>query len=140
MSGKYDEIINLPHFKSPDHPPLTMAQRAAQFAPFAALTGYGDLVRETGRLTEMRPEINEEDQAALDRITAALQERIREHPEIEIEYFEEDGRKEGGAVKTACGAVRKIDLYERIIVLQPDRKYAMDDILKIRYVSEESIC
>ena len=140
MSGKYDEIINLPHYKSPVHPPLTMAQRAAQFAPFAALTGYGDLVKETGRLTEQRPEVSEEDQAELDRITAELQERIREHPEVEIEYFEEDGRKEGGAVKTASGCVRKIDLYERIIVLQPDRKYAMDDILMIRYVTEGSSC
>ena len=140
MSGKYDEIINLPHYKSTVHPPLTMAQRAAQFAPFAALTGYGDLVKETGRLTERRPEVSEEDQAELDRITAELQERIREHPEVEIEYFEEDGRKEGGAVKTASGCVRKIDPYERIIVLQPDRKYAMDDILMIRYVTEGSSC
>ncbi len=137
MSGKYDSIIHLPHFRSPDHKPLSMEQRAAQFAPFAALTGYGDLIDETGRLTEMRPEVSEDERAELDRVTAELQEEMQKHPGIEIEYFEEDERKEGGAVRTVCGRVRKIDLFERVIVLQPDRKYAMDDILKIRRIPEE---
>ena len=94
--GKYDDIINLPHPVSKTHAPMPRAQRAAQFSPFAALTGYDDAVRETARLTEARVELDRDALDALDRALHALEERIaadKVRPEAQIRYFIPDERK-----------------------------------------------
>ena len=88
--GKYDNIINLPHHISSKHPRLSMEQRAAQFAPFAALTGYGDSIKETARLTDTRIELNEEEKEMLNIKLQELKSKISTMPQVTITYFVPD--------------------------------------------------
>ena len=93
MTDKYDDIINLPHHVSKRHPQMSMMNRAAQFAPFAALTGHSAAIEETARLTESQQELADEDSEILNHKMAYLREAINEHPTISITYFEPDKRK-----------------------------------------------
>ena len=129
MKSKYDEIINLPHHVSRTRPQMPMADRAAQFAPFAALTGYGDAVKETGRLTDERIELGESELDALNVKLARLREHLADAPEVTFTYFKPDERKAGGAYLTTRGVVKKIDDYERVIVLRDGTRLPLDDIL-----------
>ena len=95
---KYSDIIDLPHHVSTKHPHMSPEDRAAQFSPFAALTGYDDAIRETGRLTERRVELDDEELARLDEKFHILQEHLEEQPVVRFTYFKPDMRKEGGAV------------------------------------------
>lgn len=113
---KYDDIIHLPHHVSTRHPQMSLWNRAAQFAPFAALTGHREAVRETARLTDSFQELNEDQKALLDERLRLIQEHLSENPEIEAVYFQPDSRKSGGAYVTFRGAVKKIDLYRRQIL------------------------
>lgn len=113
---KYDDIIHLPHHVSARHPQMSLRNRAAQFAPFAALTGHREAVRETARLTDSFQELNEDQKALLDERLRLIQEHLSENPEIEAVYFQPDSRKSGGAYVTFRGAVKKIDLYRRQIL------------------------
>ena len=131
MSAKYDEIINLPHHVSKTRPQMPMPDRAAQFAPFAALTGYDSAIKETGRLTDEKIELDEGILTVLDRKYQLLMDALDEAPEIEITYFKPDERKAGGKYITATGAVKKIDDFERWITMQDGTKIPMDDILSI---------
>ena len=131
MNNRYDEIINLPHHVSKTRPQMPMSDRAAQFAPFAALTGYDSAIKETGRLTAERIELDEEALTALDRKYQLLMDALNEEPEIEITYFKPDERKSGGEYVTATGAVKKIDDFERRITMQDGVKILMDDVLSI---------
>ena len=98
MTSRYDDIINLPHHVSPTRQRMSMHDRAAQFAPFAALVGYDDAVAETARLTESRPELDEQEQRIINEKLAYIAEHINEHPEVCIKYFVPDERKSGGAI------------------------------------------
>lgn len=132
--GKYDDIINLPHPVSKTHAPMPRAQRAAQFSPFAALTGYDDAVRETARLTEARVELDRDALDALDRALHALEERIaadKVRPEVQIRYFVPDERKAGGRYVVLRGAVKKIDEYSGVLLLTDGKKIPLGDILSI---------
>lgn len=132
--GKYDDIINLPHPVSKTHAPMPRAQRAAQFSPFAALTGYDDAVRETARLTETRVELDRDALDALDRTLHALEERIaadKVRPEAQIRYFVPDERKAGGRYVILRGAVKKIDEYSGVLLLTDGKKIPLGDILSI---------
>lgn len=131
MRGKYDDIINLPHSVSATRPQMSLANRAAQFSPFAALTGFEAAIAETGRLTDGRIELAEGTIAALDRKLGILADAVDTKPEIAITYFLQDDRKEGGAYVTATGTVKKIDGFERAIVLTDGKKIAIVDILEI---------
>ena len=131
MTGEYEDIIHLPHHVSSERPQMSMADRAAQFSPFAALTGYDDAIQETGRLTEQKIELDEETLEKLDERFQILQEHLGEQPEVQFTYFKSDERKEGGAYLTASGVVRKIKLYERKILLQDGTIIPVDDILKM---------
>ena len=131
MTGEYEDIIHLPHHVSSKRPQMSMADRAAQFSPFAALTGYDDAIQETGRLTEQKIELDEETLEKLDERFQILQEHLGEQPEVQFTYFKSDERKEGGAYLTASGVVRKIKLYERKILLQDGTIIPVDDILKM---------
>ena len=94
---RYDDIINLPHHQSATRPHMSNYDRAAQFAPFAALTGYDDAVKETARLTDRRIELDEGEKAAIDQRLLLVQERLPEPTEVTITYFVSDKRKAGGA-------------------------------------------
>lgn len=131
-SRNYDDIINLPHHVSAVHPHMALADRAAQFSAFAALTGYDDAVRETGRLTDRRIELDEDAKELLDEKLRMLQEQIPDCPEASITYFCPDDKKEGGCYITVTGRVRKIDGYGGKIVLADGTMICMDDILEIR--------
>ena len=114
----YDDIINLPRHISSVRPPMPVADRAAQFMPFAALTGFGDAIEETGRLTDDRMELEEDVIEELDGKLQYLREHVKEHPEISVTYFQPDARKAGGAYATAAGRIRKVDFYERMLVME----------------------
>ena len=129
--NRYEDIINLPHHVSLIRPKMPMSDRAAQFAPFAALTGYDAAIKETGRLTDERIELDEEALTTLDMKYQLLMDALDEEPEVEITYFKPDERKAGGAYVTATGAVIKVDDFERLITMQDGTKIPMDDILSI---------
>lgn len=117
MSGKYDDIINLPHHVSSRRAPMTMIDRAAQFSPFAALTGYDAAIQETGRLTEGYIHLDESSKESLNEQLRLIQESLDEQPEITVTYFRPDERKNGGAYISITGTVRKIDQYEQAIIM-----------------------
>ena len=131
MNGKYDEIMGLPHHVSKTRPQMPMSDRAAQFAPFAALTGYDAAIKETGRLTDERIELDVEALSALDMKYQLLMEALDEAPEVTITYFQPDERKTGGKYVSATGAVKKVDDFERRIIMQDGLKILMDDVLSI---------
>ena len=131
MNGKYDEIMGLPHHISKTRPQMPISDRAAQFAPFAALTGYDAAIKETGRLTDERIELDVEALSALDMKYQLLMEALDEAPEVTITYFQPDERKAGGKYLTATGAVKKVDDFERRITMQDGTKIPMDDVLSI---------
>lgn len=128
MSGPYDDIIGLHRPVSRKHPPLSAADRAAQFSPFAALTGYADILAETGRLTERRMELSDEEKERLDsRLRMALA-RFAESPVVAITYFQPDGKKSGGAYQTVSGVVRQIDALARSVRLSDGTQIPLDEI------------
>ena len=131
MKSNYDDIINLPHHVSSTRPQMSMLDRAAQFSPFAALTGYDDAIKETGRLTDEKIEMDEDRKAALDMKQAYLIEMIDEQPEISITYFLPDTKKSGGAYVTVTGNLKRFDEYERLLILTDGKKIPMDDIADI---------
>ena len=131
MSGPYDDIINLPHHVSKTRPQMSRAERAAQFAPFSALAGYGAALVETARLTDRRIELEEDDRAALDRKQQKLMEQIGERPEIAVTWFVPDARKEGGQYITTVGHLKRIDEVRRVIVLVDRTEIPLDDIFDI---------
>ena len=129
--NQYEDIINLPHHVSPTRPQMPMSDRAAQFAPFAALTGYDAAIKETGRLTDEKIELDEEALTALDMKYQFLMDALDDAPEVTITYFQPDERKAGGKYVSAVGVVRKVDDFERRITMQDGAKIPMDDILSI---------
>ena len=131
MNNRYNEIINLPHHVSKTRPQMPMSDRAAQFAPFAALTGYDSAIKETGRLTDERIELDEEALTALDRKYQLLMDTLDDAPEVTIIYFQPDERKAGGQYVSATGTVKKVDTFGRRILLQDGTRIPMDDVLSI---------
>ena len=129
--NQYEDIINLPHHVSPTRPQMPMSDRAAQFAPFAALTGYDAAIKETGRLTDDKIELDEEALTALDMKYQFLMDALDDAPEVTITYFQPDERKAGGKYVSAVGVVRKVDDFERRITMQDGAKIQMDDVLSI---------
>mgnify|MGYP001770050560 CR=1 FL=1 len=128
---RYDDIIDLPHHQSATRPHMSNYDRAAQFAPFAALTGYDDAVKETARLTDKKVELDEYSKDALNERLNMIQDAINEQPEVSITYFLLDKKKSGGAYVTATDRVKKIDEYENIVLLQDGTKIPIDDIAEI---------
>ena len=131
MNGKYDEIMGLPHHVSKTRPQMPVSDRAAQFAPFAALTGYDAAIKETGRLADERIELDVEALSALDMKYQLLMEALDEAPEVTITYFQPDERKAGGKYVSAVGTVKKIDDFERRITMRDGTRIPMDDVLSI---------
>ena len=128
---RYEDIIHLKRPVSRTHPPMPVSDRAAQFAPFAALTGYGDAVKETERLTEDKVELSDSKKEELDAKLQYIREHIKELPQLQFTFFEADSRKEGGAYRTITGNVKKLDAYRRVIVLSDGTKIPAEDILEL---------
>jgi len=129
--GNYDDIINLSHHVSSTRPQMSMLDRAAQFSPFAALTGYDSAIKETGRLTDERVELDEDALTVLDMKYQLLMDALDDAPEVTITYFQPDERKAGGKYVSATGGVKKLDDFERRITMQDGTKIPMDDVLSI---------
>ncbi len=127
----YDDIIDLPHHVSPTRPRMSMTDRAAQFSPFAALTGYDGIIKESGRFTDERAELGEEELDVLERKKRYLMSVTDKRPEITVTYFVPDSRKSGGEYVSYSGRLRRIDEYERSLVFEDGMKIGICDIVEI---------
>ncbi len=132
----YEDIINLKYNKSTKHIPMSMYARAAQFAPFAALTGYDDAIDEEGRIVDDRINIAEEIKSEVNANLQIILEKIDTHPNIEITYFVPDSKKAGGVYKTISDNVRRIDEVAKIIYLYNKMKINIYDIIEINIREE----
>ena len=115
----YEDILYLPHHTSPSRPPMPMSDRAAQFSPFAALTGYEAAVKEAARLTEQRIELDENEKAILDAKLSLLQKNLSLSPEVTLTYFQPDKQK--------------IDTSNKCLILENGKRISASDILKIEF-------
>ena len=131
MKTPYDDIINLPHHVSETRPQMPVYDRAAQFSPFAALTGYEVAVAETGRLTDRKAELEEGEKEAINERLNLILEHIDERPQISITYFVPDKKKTGGAYVDATGTVKKIDVYRRLVILWDGTSIPINEIIRI---------
>lgn len=131
MKRTYDDIINLPHHISATRSHMTAIDRAAQFSPFAALTGYEAAIKETARLTDERVDLDEYAKDALREKLQIITDRIKEHPEITITYFQPDAKKKGGAYVTAVGSAKNIDEYEQVVVMTDGTVIPIDETISI---------
>ena len=134
MSGKYDDIINLPHPTSQNHPRMSLHDRAAQFSPFAALTGYHAAIKETGRLTDQRIELDESEIARVDAELQRLQELLPDRPTVSITYFVPDEKKAGGSYRTVSGEVKRIDVVAGVIQMTARREIPIKAVFSVEIV------
>lgn len=130
-TNKYDDIINLPHHRSEARPHMSAYDRAAQFSPFAALTGYDDAVEETARLTDEKAELTDDAKELLNAKILTLAQMLDTAPTVSITYFVPDRKKEGGAYVTVRGQVTSIDEYERVLVIDRKTTVPIDTIREI---------
>lgn len=128
---KYDDIINLPHHVSTRHPQMSLMNRAAQFSPFAALTGHDAAIQETARLTDSFAELDDDRKEQLDERLQLIRETLSQHPEIQITYFQPDLKKNGGAYVTIRGKVKKIDEQCRQVLFTDGTAIPMDNLFSI---------
>lgn len=133
MSG-YDDIINIPHWEPKSHQRMSDYDRAAQFAPFTALTGYYAMVSETSRLTDSKNDLDEEQMLSLNETLSMILARMNEHPKVLITWFRKDARKQGGAYVSTEGIVRDVDLAQRSIIFKDGNRISLDDISSIAFV------
>ncbi len=131
MTKAYDDIIHLPHHVSTTHPHMAAIDRAAQFSPFAALTGYDTAIKETARLTDERVELDESMKNSLSDKLQIIADKIKEYPEIAVTYFQPDAKKKGGTYVTAISAAKRIDEYKRVVVMADDIVIPIDEIISI---------
>ena len=135
-TDKYGDMMDLPRHISTRRAPMSRGDRAAQFAPFAALTGFDGVITETGRLTDDPAELTEGEIAMLDGVLRRLSDRLEEKPQAVVEYFLPDGRKKGGAYVRAAGVVKKIDLYYRELCMEDGTRIPIDRIYQICMVDD----
>ena len=128
---RYDDIIDLPHHVSPTRPRMSAIDRAAQFSPFAALTGYDSAIKETERLTSERMELDESAKTILNEKLLIIMDALDQQPEVTIIYFQPDKKKAGGAYISTTGIVEKIDEYSGIISLSNGERLSVDQIYEI---------
>ncbi len=130
MTGKYDDIINLPHHVSLKHPQMSMLERAAQFSPFAALSGHDAAIRESGRVVTAKIEL---DESAKDEISAKLGELLAsdQQTNVEIQYFVRDKRKNGGVYVSKTCVIKKFDPIKNILLMNDGSKIEVENILSV---------
>lgn len=129
----YEDMLELPHPVSKTHPQMPRRDRAAQFAPFAALTGYEEAVREAARITEEKMILDEDSKEQLDWKLRCLQEKVKEKPTITVTYFLEDEKKKGGKYVTVTGVLKKIDSYTHQFVLESGEEIPVEDIVSLEF-------
>jgi len=129
--NNYDDIINLEHHVSKTRTPMSLEARSAQFAPFSALTGYSDAIKETARLTDKKIELDEDSKTILDSKFQILENNININPEVTITCFVKDKNKSGGSYNTITGILKKIDIYNGLILLYDKTKISLNDIYNI---------
>jgi len=129
--SNYDDIINLPHHISQKHPQMSMRSRAAQFSPFAALTGYDAAIQESARLTERKIELGEDEKAEISEKLRYLKDIEAEHPVAVFTYFVPDDRKDGGMYVTLTASVKRIDEIKQVILLMDGKSIPIDDLLDV---------
>lgn len=131
MRNDYNDIINLPHHVSKTRPQMSMIDRAAQFSPFAALTGYDAAIKETGRLTDDKIELDDDALSDLNMRYQILIDKLDEQPDVAITYFKSDETKDGGAYLTITDKIKRIDVYERLITTMDGTKIPMNDVINL---------
>lgn len=131
-NNSYDDIINLPHPVSKNHPKMPLRDRAAQFAPFAALTGHDAAIKETARLTDERLELSEEVIAQLNEKIHIIRNNIDIEQNVSITYFVPDAKKAGGAYVTYSGIVKKVDEYEHTMIMTDQTVIPIEQISDIK--------
>ena len=132
--GKYDDIIDLPHHVSVRHPQMSMIDRAAQFSAFKARTGLEDDLAETARVTDSRIELSEQELAILnEKFTQICR---KEHPDVKVTYFVPDFYKDGGRYETITGTVKRVDLYEKLLIFTDRTAVKINDITDIEETDE----
>ena len=131
--GKYDDIINLPHFVSKKRPQMSLYQRSAQFAPFAALVGYDEAIEETARLVDKRIELSDEEIEKLNIKLQKIIENINNKPSISVTYFIPDTYKNGGKYVTITGILNKIKEYPYTLILEDNSEINVEDIFDINF-------
>jgi len=130
--SKYDEIINIPHFDPKNHERMSMTERAAQFSPFAALTGYSESVKETARLTKGKIELSEDMKYEIDNKLQLIEDHLKEKTEVSILYFIKDKKKSGGDYKEYTGVIRRIDKVNGKIIFMDKTIIDLNDVIDIR--------
>ena len=133
---KYDDIIELEHHVSPKRAGMSIEDRAAQFSPFAALTGYDDVIRETGRLTDGAVELTQSSIQWLNSKLVYLSDHAEETPQITVTWFKPDGRKSGGSYVTQTGLFKRVDEYRQLLVLTDGWQIPLEAIYGIHYDEE----
>lgn len=128
---KYNDIIDLPHHTSSKRARMSVSDRAAQFSPFAALNGYDAAIQETGRFTEEKIELDESSKSVLNEKLLIIKEHLADRPEITITYFQPDDRKEGGTYINVTGHVKRIDPYDKVVIMEDGTCIVMEYILEI---------
>lgn len=131
MDDKYNDIINLPHYQSEKRPHMSIHDRAAQFSPFAALTGHDEAIKETARLTDKKTELSETAKTILNEKFSFIMEHIYDQPEITVTYFISDSLKSGGMYVDYTGCVKKYDYHNRILYFTDNTEIRVDDIMEI---------
>lgn len=131
INKNYDDIINLPHHTSKTHKQMSIYDRAAQFSPFAALTGYESVIQETSRTTTQKILLSENQVAVINEKLLILNECL-EQPLITIIYFKKDKKKTGGKYQTIQGKIKKIDETNKVLILQDGTKILLDDLYDIK--------
>lgn len=129
--GKYDDIIHLEHPTSLKHPRMSQVDRAAQFSPFAALTGHEEAIEETARRTTEKIELSDEDKARLDRNYQWFKQNIASHPVVSVTYFVPDEHKQGGRYLQMTGELKKVDEYKRTLIFMNGTTISLEDVLEL---------
>ena len=131
-TDKYNDIINMPHHVSKTHPQMSLKARSAQFAPFAALTGYGDVINETGRLTNENIELDDELKEILNEEIMKIKSKLSKRLTISFTYFIPDAKKNGGKYVTVKGIVKKVN--DNSIILEDKTEILIEDIIDITII------
>ena len=133
MKYDYSDIIDLPHHQSKTRKHMSLHDRAAQFAPFAALTGYSEAIKETGRLTDRAPDMSEQAKAELDEKLEILRWLLPERPEVSVTFFTEDLRKSGGRYQKITGKVKRIDEFSRRMIMEDGNQIRIDEVTGLEF-------
>lgn len=131
MTDDYSDIIHLPHHQSQRHPQMSAEERAAQFAPFAALAGYGSAISEAARLTDEQVQLDDNDNDRLNRLMGQIADSISGQPCVTAVYFKPDGRKQRGSYETITGRLKRIDDYERQLVMADGKTIPFGHIIDL---------